>query len=65
VNHEIAMLRAEPLFGQVGLFEGASNEKCGLYRAEADCMMFTINPEHFCNACVRAILQAIAAYAYE
>jgi hypothetical protein len=65
VNDEIAMLRAEPLFGQVGLFEGASNEKCGLYRAEADCMMFTINPDRFCKACVRAILLAISTYAYE
>ena len=65
VNHEIAMLRAEPLYGEVGLFEGASNQACGLYRPDADCMMFTINPDHFCKVCARAILRAIATYSYE
>ncbi len=65
VYHEIAMLRAEALYGKVGLFEGASNEACGLYRPEADCMMFTINPDRFCKVCTRAILRAIATYSYE
>jgi hypothetical protein len=65
VNREIAMLRGEAHFGQVGLFEGAGNEACGLYRPEPDCMMFTINPERFCKVCESAILRAIAAYAYE
>jgi hypothetical protein len=62
VDHEIAMLHAEALYGKVGLFEGASNEACGLYRPEADCMMFTINPDRFCKVCTRAILRAIATY---
>jgi hypothetical protein len=62
---EIAMLHAEALYGEVGLFEGASNEACGLYRPEADCMMFTINPDRFCKVCTRAILRAIATYSYE
>jgi hypothetical protein len=65
VTHEIAMLHAEAPYGQVGLFEGADNEACGLYRAEADCMMFTINPDRFCKVCARAILRAIATYSYE
>jgi hypothetical protein len=65
VSHEIKMVDSEPLAGQVGAFEGASNEACGLYRPETDCMMFTINPNHFCKVCARAILRAIATYAHE
>ena len=59
------MVDSEPLADQVGTFEGASNEACGLYRPETDCMMFTINPDRFCRVCARAILRTIATYAYE
>jgi hypothetical protein len=65
VSHEIKMVDSEPLADQVGAFEGASNEACGLYRPETDCMMFTINPDRFCRVCARAIRRAIATYAYE
>lgn len=65
VGHEIKMVESERLAGQVGAFEGASNEACGLYRPETDCMMFTLNPDHFCKVCARAILRAIAMYAYD
>ena len=33
--------RAEPFSGKVGAFEGAAYEARGLYRPEADCIMFT------------------------
>jgi hypothetical protein len=65
VSHEITMMDSEPLAGQVGAFEGASNEVCGLYRPETDCIMFNINPNHFCKVCARAIVRAIAMYSYE
>jgi hypothetical protein len=63
-NAEISMLGKEPLAGQVGAFEGASNESCALFRPELDCMMFTINPNRFCKVCTQAILQAISTYAH-
>jgi hypothetical protein len=64
-KQEIKMLDTEPLAGEVGAFEGASNEACGLYRPQTDCMMFTINPDRFCKVCTRAIVRAITTYAYE
>lgn len=64
VNEEIGMLSAEPLYGQVGLFEGADYQACGLYRPEPNCIMFTINPDYFCKVCTRAILAAIGTYSY-
>jgi hypothetical protein len=50
-----AMLHAERFFGKVGAFEGAMYEAKGLYRPEADCIMFTRNPATFCHVCARAI----------
>ena len=41
--------------GRVGAFEGAAYEARGLYRPEADCIMFTRDPVGFCRACRRAI----------
>jgi hypothetical protein len=57
------MLRGEKFFGQVGAFEGAGYQAKGLYRPEADCMMFTRNPQAFCKVCARAIERAIDLYA--
>jgi hypothetical protein len=54
-----AFLRAERWFGKVGAFEGALYEAKGLYRPEADCIMFTRNPTRFCRVCARAVEQAI------
>lgn len=54
-----AKLRAEPSFGMVGAFEGAMYEAKGLYRPEADCIMFTRNPTNFCRVCRRALDRAI------
>jgi len=46
--------------GHVGAFEGASYEPKGLYRPEADCIMFTRDDVGFCRVCRRAIERAIA-----
>ncbi len=48
--------------GAVGAFEGASYEPRGLYRPEADCIMFTRDPVGFCRVCQRAITRIIDLY---
>jgi hypothetical protein len=47
---------------QVGAFEGAAYEAKGLYRPEADCIMFTRDPVGFCRVCQRAITRIIDMY---
>jgi hypothetical protein len=49
--------------GKVGAFEGASYEAKGLYRPEADCIMFTRDRVGFCRVCRRAIERVIDLYA--
>ncbi|MFY9823722.1 MAG: M64 family metallopeptidase [Thermoanaerobaculia bacterium] len=56
------MLRAEKYFGQTGAFQGASYEAKGLYRPEADCIMFSRNPKTYCAVCARAIERAIGMF---
>ena len=48
--------------GRVGAFEGAGYEPRGLYRPEADCIMFTRDPVGFCRVCRRAIGRIIDLY---
>ena len=48
--------------GRVGAFEGAGYEARGLYRPEADCIMFTRDPVGFCRVCRRAIERIIDFY---
>lgn len=48
--------------GKVGAFEGAGYEARGLYRGEADCIMFSRNPVGFCRVCQRAINRVIDSY---
>jgi hypothetical protein len=51
-------------YGQaVGAFEGAGYEAKGLYRPQADCIMFTRDPVGFCAVCRRAIARIIGMYA--
>ena len=51
-------------YGQaVGAFEGASYEPKGLYRPQADCIMFSRNPVGFCQVCRRGITRIIDLYA--
>jgi hypothetical protein len=47
---------------KVGAFEGASYEAKGLYRPEADCIMFTRDRVGFCRVCQRAIARVIDMY---
>jgi hypothetical protein len=49
--------------GKVGAFEGAGYEQKGLYRPEADCIMFTRDEVGFCRVCSRAIEKIIDLYA--
>jgi hypothetical protein len=48
---------------EVGAFEGASYEAKGLFRPEADCIMFTRDKVGFCRVCQRAISRIIDMYA--
>jgi hypothetical protein len=46
----------------VGAFEGASYEARGLYRPQADCIMFSRNRVGFCAVCRRAISRIVDLY---
>ena len=46
----------------VGAFEGASYEAKGLYRPQADCIMFSRDRVGFCAVCRRAIARIIDLY---
>ena len=48
--------------GIVGAFEGAAYEAHGLYRPQADCIMFTRDRVGFCRVCQRAIGRIIDLY---
>jgi hypothetical protein len=59
---EAEMLSSMEYSGKVGAFEGASYEPVGLYRPEADCIMFTRNEVGFCRVCQGAIERIIDLY---
>jgi hypothetical protein len=48
--------------GKVGAFEGASYQARGLFRPEADCIMFTRDEVPFCRVCQRALSRVIDQY---
>jgi hypothetical protein len=56
---ETKFLAAEQFANRVGAFEGAGYEATGLYRPEADCIMFTRDEVGFCAVCSRAIEHVI------
>lgn len=56
-----SLLGKEPYFGQVGAFEGAQYQGKGLYRPEANCIMFT-RYSKFCQVCSAAIEKRIDRY---
>jgi hypothetical protein len=60
---ETRMLAGEKYANKVGAFEGAGYEAKGLYRPEADCIMFTRNEVGFCDVCTRAIHRMIDMHA--
>jgi hypothetical protein len=59
---ETALLSSMTYSGKVGAFEGASYEATGLYRPEADCIMFTRDKVGFCRVCRQAISRIIDMY---
>ncbi|MEO8078036.1 MAG: M64 family metallopeptidase, partial [Acidobacteriota bacterium] len=62
MNWDEKFLAAMKYSGGVGAFEGAAYEARGLYRPEADCIMFTRDPVGFCRVCRRAIGRIIDLY---
>jgi hypothetical protein len=46
----------------VGAFEGAGYASEGLYRPEADCLMFRRGVQPFCRVCERAVADVIRSY---
>ena len=56
-----AMFAKERFAHKVGAFEGADYEARGLYRPEANCIMFT-RADYFCAVCRRAIERVIDSY---
>jgi len=53
------MLTSEEHFGTVGAFEGGGYRAKGIWRPQIDCIMFTRNPDHFCQVCARGIERVI------
>lgn len=60
---ETAFLGSQKFAGKVGAFEGAGYEATGLFRPEADCIMFTRDEVGFCRVCKRAIERIIDEHA--
>ena len=44
---------------RVGLYEGADGYAKGVYRSEADCIMFSLQTQYYCTACTAALERAI------
>lgn len=63
LEYDTRLLAAGPYAGKVGAFEGASYEPHGLYRPQADCIMFTRDEVGFCRVCRKAIERVIDMYA--
>jgi len=61
-NADETQLKSGPFATAVGAFEGASYEARGLYRPQADCIMFTRDRVGFCAVCRRAIGRIIDLY---
>ncbi len=62
MNWSTPFLAGMKYSGKVGAFEGAAYEAKGLYRPEADCIMFTRDKVGFCRVCQRAITRIIDLY---
>jgi hypothetical protein len=57
-----AVIQRDPNRNKVGAFEGAGYSATGLYRSQADCIMFSTGMKPFCAACLRSINQMIDHY---
>ena len=62
-NFEEEFLAAMQYGQAVGAFEGAGYESRGLFRPQADCIMFTRDPVGFCQVCRRGITRIVDLYA--
>jgi hypothetical protein len=62
-KEESELLGAIPHAGAVGAFEGAQYQATGLYRPQADCIMFSRDHVPFCAVCRRALSRIIDLYA--
>ena len=60
--YETKLLGETKFAGMAGAFEGANYEARGLYRPQADCIMFTRNRVGFCRVCQRGISRIIDLY---
>ena len=58
-EQEEKLLAGMKYSGATGAFEGASYEARGLYRPQADCIMFTRDRVDFCRVCQRAISRIV------
>jgi hypothetical protein len=59
--YEDSLLSNMKYSGHVGAFEGAQYKAKGVYRSEANCLMFTRHHK-FCAACRRGINMIIDQY---
>jgi len=59
---ETQFLGSQKYAGKVGAFEGAEYEATGLFRPQADCIMFTRDEVGFCRVCQRAINRIVDMY---
>ncbi len=57
-----AVIEKDPNRKKVGVFEGAGYSATGLYRSQADCIMFSTGIKPFCAACLQAINRMIDHY---
>ena len=57
-----ARIKAGPLAGVVGAFEGAGYTAKGLYRPALDCIMFSRGEKPFCPVCRQTIERTIRTY---
>ncbi|HYC48723.1 MAG TPA: M64 family metallopeptidase [Burkholderiales bacterium] len=56
-----ALLAKNAPLRTVGHFEGAHGHARGVYRAEVDCIMFSLQTRYYCSACEAALERSITA----
>ena len=58
-GRQAALLARNGAARRVGYYEGANGYAKGVFRAETDCIMFSLQTEYFCAACSAAIERMI------
>lgn len=56
------LLRSEPYFGRIGLFEGGNYQAEGTFRPSLDCLMFDRSSRGFCRVCEDAVARVLQLY---